>query len=211
MGTKRSWKRKYLFLHLACLALLPIIILGCLHFSKKAQGRQLLEQGMDQMLSHRYEASLTSNITVLNQFPDKLADQALFQIGLLYAHPENPNRNYEKSLNSFNRILDGFPESPLRPQAQLCILFVKDVTEKEQQLAMLNGRNASLEKTIEQHKTEISILQKKIEERKKDEMIASLEKKVAEQRSEIDQLLEQIEKLKRVDLRIEEKKQKIME
>jgi hypothetical protein len=166
---------------------------------------------MDQMISRRYEASMTSNVTVLNQFPDKLADRAYFQIGLLCALPENPNRNYEKSLDSFNKILSGFPESPLKPQAQLWVLFVKDVFDKEQQLEILNDRNALLEKTVEQQKIEISILQKKIGARKKDDRIVSLEKKVVEQRAEIDQLLEQIEKLKRVDLRIEEKKQKIMQ
>lgn len=211
MGTKRTGKRKYLFLHLACLGLLPFIIFGCLYFSKKTQGRQLLEQGMDQMISQRYEASMTSNLAVLNQFPDNLADQALFQIGQLCAHPENPNRNYEKALGSFNKILDGFPESPLKPQAQIWVLFVKDVIDKERNLGILNLKNASLEKTIERQKIEISNLQKKIDERSKDDLIVSLKKKVAEQQAEIDQLLEQIEKLKRVDLRIEEKKQKIMQ
>ena len=211
MDTKRTGKRKYLFLHLACLIILPFVIIGCLHFSKTTQGRQLLEQGMEQMVSRRYEASMTSNLTVLNQFPDKLADRAYFQIGLLCALPENPNQSYEKSLESFNQILSDFPESPLRPQAQLWVLFLEDVADKEQQLGILNGRNALLEKTVGQQKTEISILQKKIEARKKNDRIVSLEKKVAEQRAEIDQLLEQIEKLKRVDLRIEEKKQKIMQ
>lgn len=211
MGTKRTGKRKYLFLYLACLGLLPFIIFGCLHLNKKTQDRQLLQEGMDQMISRQYEASMKSNLTVLNQFPDSLTDQALFQMGLLFAHPDNPNRNYKKSLDYFNKILNGFPESPLRPQAQLWILFVKDVTEKEQHLAALNGRNSLLEKTVEQKKSEISILQKKIAESKQDDRVLSLKKRVEEQQVEIDQLLEQIEKLKRVDLRIEEKKQKIME
>ncbi len=41
-------------------------------------------------------------------------------------------------------------------------------------------------------------------------MIVSLEKTVDEQKKDMDQLVDRIEKLKRVDLGIEEKKQKIL-
>ncbi len=165
---------------------------------------------MDQMVNRQYEASMAKNLTVLNNFPDNLADQALFQIGLLYAHPENPNQNYEKSLESFNKIIYGFSESRLRPQSQLWVLFIGDVVGKQQTNGVLNKKNVSLERTVEQQKIEIAILRKKIETRKNVDLIGSLEKTVAEQKKEINQLLDQIEKLKRVDLRIEEKKQKIL-
>ena len=211
MGTKQIGKRKYLFLHFACLGLLPFVIFGCLHFSKKLQGQQLLEEGMDQMVSRQYEASMAKNLTVLNKFPNSLADQALFQIGLLYAHPENPNRNYQKSLASFNKILNEFAASPLRQQAQLWVLFIQDIFDKERKIGKLNKNNLSLQGTVEQQKIEIDILQKKIETRKNAALIVSLEKTVDEQKKEINELRDQIEKLKRVDLRIEEKKQKILQ
>jgi len=211
MGTKQSRRRKYLFLHLACLGLLPFVIFGCLHFSKKLQGQQLLEEGMDQMVSRQYEASLAKNVTVLNNFPHSLADQALFQIGLVYAHPENPNQNYEKSLESFNKIISEFSESRLRHQAQLWVVFIRDVIDKEREIGILNSKNDSLERTVEQQKIKIAILQKKIETGKNVDVIVSLEKRVDEQKKEINQLLDQIEKLKRVDLGIEEKKQKILQ
>ena len=210
MGTKQTRRRKYLFLHLACLGLLPFVILGCLHFSKELQGQQLLDEGMDQMADRQYEGSMAKNLTVLSNYPHSLADQALFQIGLLYAHPQNPDRNFEKSLKSFNKILNGFPESRLRHQAQLWVLFIGDVIDKEQKIGILNSKNASLERIVKQHKIEINILQKKIETQKNDALIVSLEKTVDEQKKEINQLLDQIEKLKRVDLGIEEKKQKIL-
>ena len=210
MGTKQSRRRKYLFLHLACLGLLPFVIFGCLHFSKKLQGQQLLEEGMDQMVSRQYEASMAKNLTVLNNFPHSLADQALFQIGLLYAHPENPNQNYEKSIGSFNEILNGFSESRLRHQAQLWVVFIRDVIDKERKIGIINNKNVSLERTVEQQKIEITILQKKVETTKNVDLIAALEKAVDKQKKEINQLLEQIEKLKRVDLGIEEEKQKIL-
>jgi tetratricopeptide (TPR) repeat protein len=175
------------------------------------QGQQLLEEGMDQMVSRQYEASMAKNLTVLNKFPHSLADQALFQIGLLYAHPENPNQNYEKSLESFNKILNRFLESRLRNQAQLGVLFIKDVIDKERKIGILNDNKVSLERTVEQQKAAINNLKKKIETRKNADLIVALEETVEEQKKEINQLLDQIEKLKRVDLGIEEKKQKILQ
>ncbi len=197
MGTKQTWKRKHLFLHLAGIGLLPFVIFGCLHFSETHQGQKLLDEGMDQMVNRQYEASMEKNLSVLNR--------------LLYAHPGNPNQDYEKSLGSFNKIINEFSESRLRYQAQLWVLFISDGIEKEQKIGMLNKKKVSLQSTVDQQKIEISNLQKKVEARKNVDLIVFLEKKVDEQKKEINQLLEQIEKLKRVDLRIEEKKQKIMQ
>jgi len=191
--------------------LLPFVIFGCLHFSKKLQGQELLEEGMGQMVSRQYEASMAKNLTVLNNFPHSLADQALFQIGLLYAHPENPNQNYEKSLESFNKISSEFSENRLRHQAKLWVVFIKDGIDKERKIRILNKKNVLLERTVEQQNIGITILQKKIETGKNVDLIVSLEKTVDEQKEEINQLLDQIEKLKRVDLGIEEEKQKILQ
>jgi len=162
------------------------------------------------MVNRQYAASMTKTLTVLNSFPHTLADQALFQIGLLYAQPENPNQDYEKSLESFNKILNEFPESRLRNQSQMWILFIRDVIDKKQKIEILDNEIVSLKRTVAQQKTESALLQKKIETRKNAELIESLEKTVDEQKEEINQLLDQIEKLKRVDLGIEEKKQKIL-
>jgi anthranilate/para-aminobenzoate synthase component I len=190
---------------------LPFFIFGCLHFSKEQQGQQLLDEGMDKMAGGQYEAAMAKSLTVLNNYPQSLADQALFQIGLLYADPENPNQNYAKSLRSFNKIVNEFSESRLRHQAQLWVLFIGDVIDKERNIGILNKKNLALQKIIEQYKNEITVLQKKIETKKNVDLIVFLEKTVAEQKQEIAQLQDQIEKLKRVDLGIEEKKQKILQ
>lgn len=210
MGTKQDRTRKYFFLHITCLGLLLFVIFGCLHFSKRLQGQQLLEEGMEKMVNRQYAASMTKNLTVLNSFPHTLADQALFQIALLYAQPENPNQDYEKSLETFNKILNEVPESRLRHQSQIWILFIRDVINKKQKIVILNNEIVSLKRTVAQQKIESALLQKKIETRKNADLIESLEKTVDEQKEEINQLLEQIEKLKRVDLGIEEEKQKIL-
>ena len=166
---------------------------------------------MAEMADRQYEASMAKNLTVLNNFPNSLADQALFQMGLLYAHPENPNQNYQKSLEAFNKILNEYTQSRLRHQTQLWVLIIEDVIDKKQKIGTLNKKKASLAKIVEQQQIEIALLQKRIVTRNNVDLIDSLEKTVDEQKKEITQLLEQIEKLKRVDLKIEEEKQKILQ
>jgi chromosome segregation ATPase len=166
---------------------------------------------MAEMSDRQYEASMAKSLTVLNNFPHSLTDQALFQMGLLYAHPENPNQDYQKSLGAFNNLLNDYSQSHLRHQAQLWVLIVEDAIDKKQKIGTLDKEKISLTRTVEQQQIEIALLQKKIATRKNDDLIDSLEKKVDEQKKEITQLLEQIEKLKRVDLKIEEEKQKILQ
>jgi hypothetical protein len=166
---------------------------------------------MAEMTDRQYEASMAKNLTVLNKFPHSLNDQALFQMGLLYAHPENPNQNYQKSLGAFNKILNEYSKSRLRHQAQLWVLIVEDAIDKKQKIGILDKEKISLTRAVEQQQIEIAILQKKLVTRENVDLIDSLENTVAEQKQEITQLLEQIEKLKRVDLKIEEEKQKILQ
>ena len=210
MGTKQNGKRKYFLLHLACLGLVALVIFGCLHLSKKMEGQQLLEEAMDQMIKRQYAASMENNLTVLNTYPPALADQALFQLGLLYAQPENPHQDYKKSLEAFNKIRSEFPASRLRPQSQLWVRFVKDVIDKQNKITTLNREKVSLGETVKQQNIELARLQEKIDANENADLVVSLEQTIDDQKNEINQLLEQIEKLKRVDLVIEEKKKKIM-
>ena len=211
MGTKQIRERKYFFLHFACLGLISFVIFGCLHFSNKLQAQKLLEESLVEMTDRQYEASMAKNVTVLNNFPHSLTDQALFQMGLLYAHPENPNQDYQKSLGAFNKILNEHSQSRLRHQALLWVLIVEDAIDKKQKIGTLDKEKISLTRTVEQQQIEMAILQKKLVTRENVDLIDSLEDTVAEQKQEITELLEQIEKLKRVDLKIEEEKQKILQ
>ena len=107
---------------------------------------------MAEMADRQYEASMAKNLTVLNNFPNSIADQALFQMGLLYAHPENPNQNYQKSLGAFNKILNEYSESHLRHQAQIWVLIIEDVIDKKQKIGILNKKKVSLARTVEQQR-----------------------------------------------------------
>jgi hypothetical protein len=50
---------------------------------------------------------------------NRYADLVLFDLGLLYAHPDNPGRDHRKSLASFSRLLKEHASSPLAGEARI--------------------------------------------------------------------------------------------
>lgn len=60
-------------------------------------------------------------------------DQALFNMGLIYAHYDNPEKDYKKSIGYFKQLVAAYPRSGLREQAKIWV-GVLDVIEKSKQV-----------------------------------------------------------------------------
>ncbi len=98
------------------------------------RARKLMDQG-------DYEAALEENQRVLSLSEENsLADQALFNMGLIYAHSGNPKKNYGSSRLFFLRLIKDFPQSPLVEEAKSWAAVLKDnetlrqVIEKSKQV-----------------------------------------------------------------------------
>ena len=145
-------------------------------FAKKWEGRQKLAKARVLMLNGYHKSSLKNNKDVLELFPHILGDQALFQMGLNYAHPGNPNYNYKKSKDCFQRILKEYPESDIRDQAAIWVLFLQEIMSKNQEIMSKNQE------------------------------IMSKNRRINNLQIQVEELQYQIESLKEIDLGIEEKK-----
>ncbi len=61
------------------------------------------------------------------------ADAALYNLGLIYAHYANPEKDYKKAAMYFTHLIEGFPQSPLVEEAKAWVgLF--DAIEKMRQI-----------------------------------------------------------------------------
>ena len=139
MGRKRFGKRKYFFLCIAGLIFFylsscgtimerltvlekekPVVIEkeGCLH-------RDVLEP----LARHEdFETLLKQKQETLSILPkNKPADEILFSLGLLYAHPENPKKNYKKSLTFFKRVINEYPRSVCAAEAKIWAGVLEDI------------------------------------------------------------------------------------
>jgi len=94
----------------------------------------------------KYKEVIDEN-SVLLQMPGKnlFRDRALFNMGLVYAHHDNPDKDYAKSLSYFSQLIEQYPDSPLAVQAAIW-QNVLNVIEKAKQVDI----------EIEQKKKELS-------------------------------------------------------
>ena len=98
------------------------------------RGRNLFIQG-------DYEGSLKEYKKVLSLSANSPpGDTALFNMGLIYAHPKNPRRDLAMSLSVFQRLIKDYPQSPRAEQARIWVgLFqeneaLKQLMEKSKQV-----------------------------------------------------------------------------
>jgi tetratricopeptide (TPR) repeat protein len=180
MGSKRPGQGQPFLLYLACWVMPAFMSAGCLHMSGTRQGQAHLATARHLLAGGDYAGALEKNHKVLEDAGTDLVDQALFQIGLIYAHPENPDRNYLKSLEAFQRIVHQFPESSLGPDARIWSLVIEGIIDSENQIQQLTENNAALDRQLRLQKEKISRLQ------------------------------DQLEKLKNIDIKIEEKKRRVL-
>ena len=82
----------------------------------------------------KYQEALDEN-SVLLEMPAKslFRDRALFNMGLVYAHHENPDKDYAKSLGYFTQLINEYPDSPLAVQAAIW-QNVLNIIEKAKQV-----------------------------------------------------------------------------
>ncbi len=80
-----------------------------------------------------FEGSLMENQKVLSLFPNTPpGDRALFNMALVYAHYNNPDRNYKKSTAYFKRLTEEFPKSALHEQAKIWIEVLETMEKAKQ-------------------------------------------------------------------------------
>ena len=115
-------------------------------FAKKWQGKQDLAKARALMLNGYYDLSLKNNEEVLGLYPRTLGDQALFQMGLNYAHPSNPNQDYQKSIECFQSIINEYPESNIRDDAGFCVLFLQEIVEKNNEITIKDKKINTLQR-----------------------------------------------------------------
>jgi len=76
-------------------------------------------------------------------------DEALFHIGLIYAHPANTARDYGKSLVSFRRLIRDYPASPLLEQAKTMAALLQENDRLDRTTDKLNKLIDEQKKAVE--------------------------------------------------------------
>lgn len=164
MGRKRIRQGKHLHVFIACVILAGIC--GCTGM-QGVLARPDYWQADHYLAGGDYQAALKQYQEITELYP-QAADEALFGMGCLYAHPRNPQRDYGKSLDAFRRVVNDFPRSRYREAADALLSVVGEAANR-------NNQAASQKKQIETLEKQVEGLQKQIEQMK--EIDRSLEEK----------------------------------
>ena len=116
------------------------------------------------------------------------ADVALYQTGVIYAHPHNPMRDLRKAMSAFSQVVSSYPSSQWVEQARAWVEVLKEAEDSKQK--------------IEQSRQAIERAQLELEKNR--EAVEKSRQEVEKSRQELDKTRQEIEKTKRV---IEKSKQ----
>ena len=76
--------------------------------------------------------------------------EALFNMGLIYAHSGNPKKDFEKSIEFFKKLIKDYPESPLIEQSKIWV----EVLQKNEELNQVIQKLKQVDIEIEEKKRE---------------------------------------------------------
>lgn len=160
--------------------------------------REVLANGTLSLAQGRYDASLKDFQNVLASAHDQPpADAATYNIGLVYAHPQNPQRDRQKAIASFNRVIARFPNSQLAEPAKIWIGVLSESEERQQEIARSKEEIEKSHQESEQSRLAIEKAKQELEKTR-----LELEKS----KQEIEKSKQMIEKSKQVDMEIEQKR-----
>jgi len=145
-----------------CLLMAPMLISGCSHFNDGRQVKTTFAEANDLFFQGSYTASLNKYSEIIEKHPAN-ADRALFEMGIIYAHPKNEQGDYQKSLECFQKLIKDYPGSEYRQNSEMMIFNIRNVALKDQTIAAQQVQIETLQHKIQGKENEIVTLQKTIE------------------------------------------------
>jgi tetratricopeptide (TPR) repeat protein len=148
MGRERIRAWKYVYFCVAGLMFLSF--LSCAVIREHRENKELREyllRGQKLLAQRNYDAALEAYQKVLSLSSHKPPeDEALFNMGLAYAHFGNPKKDYKKSIDLFLRVLNDHPQSPLVMQARIWVGVLLESTDSIKKVERLKETIKELER-----------------------------------------------------------------
>jgi len=179
MGRKRTRAREFIYFCIVILILFTSFGCAVLTEKQKVEVREVRNEESQRkgetlkILSERlllarklleqrdYDGSFKENQKILSlsgQNPP--GDEALFNMGLIYAHSGNPKKEYGRSIGFFKKLTKDYPYSPLAVQAKIWTGILQENEKLSQTIQRLN------QVIEESKKVDIEIEEKKREKAK---------------------------------------------
>jgi tetratricopeptide (TPR) repeat protein len=132
---------------------------------KCTKDNELLQRSEELLKQGDYSGALATNQELLSATDDALPkDEALYNIGVIYAHNKNPDKNYKKAIRAFKKLINKYPASPLVEEAKVWVETLQKVENLESTNESLELNIECLEEIIENLKKVDTDIEQKIKE-----------------------------------------------
>jgi len=145
-----------------CLMVAPVLLSGCSHFNDRRQAKTTFAEANDLFHQGSYTASLDKYSEIIDRYP-ATADRALFEMGFIYAHPKNEQKDYRKSLECFQKLIKDYPESVYRQNSEMMIFNIRNVALKDQTIAAQQMQIVTLRHEVQVKENAIFTLQHEVQ------------------------------------------------
>jgi len=126
-----------------------MVLQGCASLEKmrveireRVEARQYLRRSKGLLAQGDYQGASHENLKILSLATHRPPeDEALFNLGWICAHPGNPEKDYEKSIFFFKKLLEGFPQSSWSERAKIWVDILQENEKLSQRVEALNRRD----------------------------------------------------------------------
>lgn len=157
MGKKQSGRREHLYLFSACVIITSILICGCAHLYEGVVTSPDFKEANDFFRRGNYKASLLKYEQIVAKYP-LVGDRALFDMGLIYAYTKNPQKDYQKSLECFQKVIKDYPESMYRQNSDVMVSLIDEVISKDKRIITQRKQIDKLEQQVEEFGKKIELM-----------------------------------------------------
>jgi tetratricopeptide (TPR) repeat protein len=144
-----------------CIIITSTLICGCSTFNDRFQAKSSFEEANDFFIRGNYETSINIYEQIIEKYPTA-EDRSLFEMGIIYAHPKNEKKDFQKALECFERITRGYPESRYRQDSEMMIFYIKNVTIKDHMITTQQTQIETLQEEVRSKENSIVTLQNEI-------------------------------------------------
>ncbi len=182
VGNNHSGTARHIHFFCVCIIIATMLMCGCSHLNEESQVKSTFKDANDLFNRGNYMASLGKYGQIAEKYPSA-GDRVLFEMGIIYAYPGNEQRDYQKAVECFRKLVRDYPESGYRKDSEMMIFNINNVTIKDKTIAAQQSRIGSLHQEVESRGDEILALQKQIEAlehaaKSKEDKILALQKEV---------------------------------
>jgi outer membrane protein assembly factor BamD (BamD/ComL family) len=121
------------------------------------------QQAGDSTKQGNYKESLSKYEQIMSRHPS-IGDVALFKMGLIYASAKYQQKDYQKSMECFQRVIKYYPESSYRQDSDVLIFLINEISNRDKRVVNQRRQILKLEQQTDKLEQQVIKLEQKVEE-----------------------------------------------